>query len=252
MKLKALLVDDEYPARGELKALLEEIDETEVIGDYEDGDEALGIIRRSRVDVVFLDIEMGNRDGLSLAAEILKIPEPPKVVFTTGYSEYAVKAFELNAVDYLIKPYSKKRLLQALQKIKQNKITQGSNLEKTMDLINNSNGWGKKLLVWSSDRLVVLGLEDIFFIKAENNGKTLVCSKKGNYLSDLTLKTMEDKFAKAMFLRTHKSYIVNLQKISEVIPWFNNTYVLNLSECPEKNIPVSRHYIKVFKEAMGI
>lgn len=253
MRLRAVLVDDEFPARGELRCLLEEIGGVHVLKECEDGDEALLLLQSNEADVVFLDIQMSSKDGLTAAAEIRRLLKPPKIVFTTGYSEYAVQAFELNAVDYLIKPYSRRRLEQTLIRILDMKKAEGIGDRKTLETLNRIRDRGQgRFPVWDNDRLIVLDNNEIFFAHALEKRKTLLCTVKGNYTTSLTLKEIESRLSFSKFLRIHKSYIVNLEKIREVIPWFNNTYVLMLEGCPEKNIPVGRHYIKQFNQVMGI
>lgn len=253
MRLRAVLVDDEFPARGELRCLLEEIGKIDVLGEYEDGDEALEFLGREQVDIVFLDIQMSVKDGLTVAEEIIELSFPPKIVFTTGYSEYAVKAFELNAVDYLIKPYSRRRLENTVIRIFDLKKAEQMGDKKALEILGRNRDWCQgRLPVWDKDRLVVLEDNRIFFAKALDKRKTVICTDKGNYLTGLTLKEIENRLSYPKFLRTHKSFIINMEKVREVIPWFNNTYVLLLEGCPEKNLPVSRHYIREFKQQMGI
>jgi len=251
MRLKALLVDDEFPARDELKYLLEEIGGIDVVAECEDGSEALEIIKKTDLDVAFLDIHMRTRDGLSTAAEMTKILGYPKVVFTTGYSEYAVKAFDLNAIDYVVKPYSRKRIEKAVAKLlettKIERLRDSPTAErKTKD------SCPEKIGVWANDRMFMLNHSEIFFAQALEKRKTMLCTERGKFLTTLTLKEIQSRLEPAQFVRTHKSYIVNVQKIREVIPWFNNTYVLNLEGSSEKEIPVSRYFIKEFNSKMGI
>lgn len=253
MRLRAVLVDDEFPARGELRCLLEEIGGVDVVREFEDGEEVCSLLEREEVDIVFLDIQMGVKDGLTVAAEIMKLPKAPKVVFTTGYSEYAVQAFELNAVDYLIKPYSRRRMEQTIIRILDLKKVEQSGDSKKLEILNRGPDWAQgRFPVWDSDRLIVLDDTKIFFAKALEKRKTVICTEQGNYITSLTLREIESRLRYPRFLRTHKSFIINIEKVREVIPWFNNTYVLQLEGCPEKNLPVSRRYLKEFKEIIGI
>lgn len=256
--LKVLLVDDEFPARAELRCLLDEIGGFSIEGECEDGEEALEMIRLKDIDVVFLDIRMSNKDGLATAWEIIQIPDHPGIVFTTGYNEYAVKAFELNAIDYVMKPYSKRRLEQTTKKLnnekrtKEKKAGQKGNNQKFEMVEKNMNIENGKLTVWISDRLAVIKFSEIFFVKAGNKGKAVLSTEKGVLHLNKTIKEIEERINSPKFMRTHKSYYVNTEKVQEIIPWFNNTYALILEGCPEKNIPVSRHYIKEFNQLMGI
>lgn len=254
--LKALLVDDEFPARAELKCLLEEIGGVKAVAECEDGQEALDYIEKNKVDVVFLDIQMNIKDGLTAAREILQLPKSPYIVFTTGFSEFAVKAFELNAVDYVVKPYSGKRLAQTIDKliklISYKEETGENKNVRLMEMLSKEKIIEQdRLPVWVNDRMVILALEDILYVTADKKGSTVLYAKNGNYFSNLTLNEIEDKLKPPMFFRTHKSFLVNLRRIKEIIPWFNNTYVLVFNEC-KGEVPVSRHYIKEFNRLMGI
>lgn len=247
MPLRVLVVDDEFPAREELVCLLEETGAVEVVATCEDGEEALEFLRERPVDAVFLDIQMPTVDGISVAREILKLPGSVKVVFTTGFSEHAVKAFELDAMDYLVKPYAKPRLEQALKKLREalkEKEQHYAAFQPGQDSM-------AKLPVWANGRMVLVNTADIFFIKADGKRSTLVCSKKGDFNTSLTLKELEARLGRD-FLRTHKSYLVNADKIEEVVPWFNNTYLLVLQDCQVKDIPVARHYVQEFNRRMRL
>ncbi|MDR7868082.1 MAG: LytTR family DNA-binding domain-containing protein [Sporomusaceae bacterium] len=242
MRLKALIVDDEFPAREELACMLEESGAVEVIGALEDGEEALEFLRERPVDVVFLDIQMPTMDGLAAAREIMALADRPRVVFTTGFSEHAVKAFELEASDYLVKPYSKERLEKAIRKIQDHYGGE----EKTAGLPPVGTETGGKLPVWANGRLILLSTADIFFAKAAGKRNTLIVARKGEFATSTTLRELEAKLSKANFIRTHKSYLVNVERIEEVVPWFNNTYLLVLQDCPVRDIPVARHYVRDF------
>lgn len=246
---KALVVDDEYPAREELVCLLAETGLVDVVATCEDGEEALAFLRERSVDAVFLDIQMPTMDGLSAASEILRLPDGPKVVFTTGFSEHAVKAFELDAVDYLVKPYDRKRLEQAVRKLRD---FCGLKDRKPAGPLPVGPESGGRLPVWDSGRLVLLNITDIFYAKADGKRNTLISAKKGEFATSTTLRELEAKLAAANFIRTHKSYLVNAGKIEEIIPWFNNTYLLVLQDCPARDIPVARHYVRDFNQRMGL
>ena len=253
MKLKAIIVDDEFPAREELKSLLVECGKVDVVGEGEDGDEVAELLARYKPDIVFLDIQMRNQDGLVTAGEIMEQEFPPAVVFTTGYSQYAVRAFALNAVDYILKPYSLDRVIASVEKIRKLKAPPASIAEiPAYDVAAKTENSLPHLSVWSKDRILILRPVDIFFARAEENRQTLLQTVKGPIITKITLKDLENMLRGQQFLRTHKSFFVNLAKVTEVIPWFNNTYMLVLDNCPENNIPVARHYIKEFNALMGI
>ncbi|HWQ62090.1 MAG TPA: LytTR family DNA-binding domain-containing protein [Negativicutes bacterium] len=251
MRLKALIVDDEFPAREELACMLAETGAVEVAGTCEDGEEALAFLQERPVDVVFLDIQMPTMDGLSAARGIMSLADRPRVVFTTGFSEHAVKAFELDAIDYLVKPYAKDRLERTVKKLQDYYGGEETDVAPN-GLAPVGVETGGKLPVWSNGRLILLNVADIFFAKAAGKRNTLINARKGEFSTSTTLRELEIKLSKANFVRTHKSYLVNAAQIEEVVPWFNNTYLLILQDCPVRDIPVARHYVRDFNLRMNL
>ena len=250
MRLTAIIVDDEFPARAELLSILSEIGSVEMVGECEDGDEVLPMIQERNPDVVFLDIQMRNKSGLAVAGEIMEMDFPPSVIFTTGFNQFAVQAFELNAVDYILKPYAYERVTKCIDKLIKSKC---SNEKQTLTEVTKPVGaLPHSLCVWAKDRMVILRSAEIFFAKADVHRQTMLQTEQGVLHTKLSLKELQNLLGEQGFLRTHKSYLVNLSKIREVIPWFNNTYVLVLENCRETNIPVARHYMKEFNKMMGI
>lgn len=249
MPLNVLIVDDEYPARQELRCIFEEIGNITVVAECRHGEEAYQILLTTAVDAVFLDIQMRSiDDGLVTAGKIMKLPDKPKVVFTTGFSEFAVQAFELAAVDYVLKPYSRDRLELTIARLTREErpalqpapVESGRLPEQV------------RMPVWHNDRLLVLLPSEIFFVRSEQKRKTLLYTEKGEFTTTLTLKAIQERLAYCGFLRTHKSFLVNLSKVREIVPWFNDTYMLSLEGCPVQDIPVAKHFLREFKQAMGI
>ncbi|MDR3348484.1 MAG: LytTR family DNA-binding domain-containing protein [Acidaminococcales bacterium] len=253
MALKVLIVDDEFPSRQELRCILEDICNVEVIGECLNGEQALRFLDGKAVDAVFLDIEMPVLDGLGAAEKLAEKQKQVKIVFTTGFSEFAVKAFELAADDYVLKPYTRERLELTVSRLTKGMPAPEKNGAKNISGNMRLNGLQPaKLAVWDKDRLILLDPEnDILFFKSENR-KTLVCSKKGVIEVQLPLKAIEERFQERGFLQVHKSYIVNFSMIKEIVPWFNDTYVLKLKDYNSGEIPVSRHFLPRFREAIQI
>lgn len=252
MSLKVLIVDDEYPARQELRCIFEEIGNIEVVGECRSGEEAYRTMLDCDVDAVFLDIQMRTMDdGLVTAEKIMNLSRRPKVVFTTGFSEFAVQAFELEAVDYVLKPYSRERLELTVERLTREEKTAASmNLSSLPDRGRSPDQ--VRVSVWHNDRLLVLLPSEIFFVRAEQKRKTLLCTEKGDFVTSMPLKAVQERLANCGFFRTHKSFLVNMSKVREIIPWFNDTYILSLEGCPVQDIPVAKHFIQDFKRAMGI
>ena len=198
-------------------------------------------------DIVFLDIEMPVLDGLAVGEKLKTLPNPPKIIFSTGFDQFAVRAFELEAFDYILKPYTKTRLQATV--IKLQKVLQNQSQQQLPSRCN----FPIKLSIWNNNKLLVFNpKEEIYLIKTDTSKKILIYTNKGILESNLPLKTLEEKLRPCGFLRTHKSYIVNMNKVREIIPWFNDTYILTVENCLEKEIPVSRHFIQSFKTFLNL
>jgi DNA-binding LytR/AlgR family response regulator len=246
--LKAIIVDDELPARKELAFMLEKNEGVSVIAEFEDGVETIDFLHAGQqADVVFLDIKMRRKDGVTTAWEIMQMAHHPYIVFVTGFEEYAIKAFELDAVDYILKPFDEQRLQQTVRKLKTLQTQHKLSNTHVYDYLNKQVPSGhRRLSIWSNERMVILQPSDIGYVKTDDKGKTVVCSNKGNFMTKLTLKDIQERLASSDFIRTHKSYMVNLNKIKEVVLWFNNTYMLVIDGYDDEKIPVARHYMKDF------
>ncbi|QNO15201.1 response regulator transcription factor [Alkalicella caledoniensis] len=236
--LKVFLVDDEMPAREELKYLLSLNDKVDLIGEADNLEDALVEITNKEIDLIFLDIQINNDNGVEFAKKI-KLKEIG-VVFATAYDEYAVEAFSLNAIDYLLKPFSQERVNQSIQKAI-DKLSKGKKNERYL----------KKLTFWKGEKMVVIAPEDILYLTVDER-KVILETTKGTLTDAGPLQNTFEKLDPNIFIRTHRSYIVNLEKIEEIIPWFNNTYNLKLVDLKETEIPVSRSYLQEFKKQVGL
>lgn len=263
MKLKALIVDDEYPARKELRFLLNKFDNIEVVGEATNANEALTLINALDYSILFLDIEMPGMSGLEVGAKIQEMTNPPHVIFVSAYDEYAVKAFEVNAVDYILKPFDERRLTQAINKIL--KITTSKpttepvkveeSVQQPLDaspVVEQENKFkidripaekqGKTILVNESDIIYAFTEQDHVFIKTFTD----------RLFTRFTLKELETRLNSSMFFRTHRCYIVNLQKVKEIIPFFNGTYTLIVEDNEKSEVPVSRAQAKKLRKILGM
>jgi len=250
--IRVLIVDDELPAREELRFLLEALPEIEVVGEAEHGMGALEQVCESAPDVVFLDINMFDMNGLKVASELKRLPTPPFVIFSTAYREYALNAFELDAIDYVTKPYQKERIGKAIGKVEQllnNKESKmiGQVQEMIQKLTNNHTA--KRIIGEKDGKLIPLSPRDILYLEADGK-KTVLVTKNAIYTTKYTLNEWEELHADYSFYRTHRSYIVNINRIEEVIPWFNYTMKLKIEGCSQE-IPVSRSYVKGLKELLS-
>lgn len=246
--MKALIIEDEFPSREELSFLLEKTGKIQIIGKFSCFEEALPLIQSGGADVIFLDIQINGINGIDAAKELIKMEVSPKIVFSTGYDEYAVQAFDLNAVDYITKPYSEKRILKTIDRLEKSI----DNADKDDNPKTNTTFFEEdRISVWSGNRMVVLHFQDIHYFTSSENRKTILKTTDNSFEVKATLKQIETILDTNKFLRTHKSYIINLEKIKEIIPWFNSTYLVKFTGGNEESVPVSRHYIKSFRKAVG-
>lgn len=270
MKLKALIVDDEYPARKELRFFLNKFDNIEVVGEATNAQEALTLIKALDYSILFLDIEMPGMNGLEVGAKVQEMPNPPHVIFVTAYDEYAVKAFEVNAVDYILKPIEEKRLTQVINKIVKMKqqqpqqpqvngaatVPQGQEALAPGDVVAGAGQkpqhikidripaekQGKTILVNESDIIYAFTEQDYVYIKTISD----------KLFTRFTLKELESRLNSAVFFRTHRCYLVNLHKVKEIIPFFNGTYTLIVEDNDKSEVPVSRAQAKKLRKILGM
>ncbi|MFJ5769168.1 LytR/AlgR family response regulator transcription factor [Psychrobacillus sp. NPDC093180] len=243
--LKAFIVEDEPLARDELKYLLMESKQIEIVGEAGSLVDAVKHISRQKPDLVFLDIDLDGDNGLDLAKQLLMLNPTPAIVFATAYDEYALQAFELNAIDYILKPFDEDRIRQTLEKIIQiakigtQKITITPSLKKAST---------DKIAVLVDERIVLLENDSIIYLESFE-GKCKIKTMTDEYLVSDSLVVIEKKLQHPQFMRVHRSFIVNLDHIVEIHPWFNSTYNLVLKD--KSKVPVSRTYIKEFKMHVG-
>ncbi len=240
--LTAFIVDDEPLARDELVYLLKRSKMVEVIGEAEALEQAHEEIVRLQPELVFLDIELAEHSGLELARQLLDLPKPPAVIFATAFDEYALQAFDLNAIDYVLKPFDERRIRQALDKLVRLKR------EPAIPAPTLPRPQLKKLAVSIEDRILMLDLEQMIALSSEE-GKVVISTAQGRFTLNEPLAHMERRLEDGRFMRVHRNYIVNLSGITEIQPWFNSTYLLVMSD--DSRIPVSRSYVKQLREKLG-
>ena len=243
--LRALIVDDEYPAREELRYLLRSFPEVEVVGEAAEAAEALQLIRSIDYDLCFLDIKMPGGSGLDLVRELARVPNRPAVIFVTAYPDHAVEAFDLDAVDYLLKPFDEPRLARALQRI----------IERAEPAFVDEEASGDeppfdRIPVPAPDRTILLEPDDVLYAVAAHGGSHLVTSG-GRHLVPHSLAELERRLEGRGFFRTHRAYLVNLRYARAIEPDFAGALQVVLSESNER-IPVSRRQARAFKRLVGL
>ncbi|MDO4796968.1 MAG: LytTR family DNA-binding domain-containing protein [Coriobacteriales bacterium] len=238
--LNAMIVDDEAPARSELRYLLEETKRVDSIVEAASAREAVERLMEKRADVLFLDISMPKTSGMQLAEALRKLKNPPAVVFVTAYSEYALEAFGVDAVDYLMKPVETDRLMQALDKVQ-------ARLKPTRQ----SNPTAERIPVEKSGRKVLVPVDQIRYIEAKDD-YSCIYTDTDRYLSTISLAKLEAKLTPHHFFRVHRGYIVNLSYVEDVETISSGILQLGINGVDGKKISVSRRRVVALKRALGL
>jgi two-component system, LytTR family, response regulator len=253
--LSAVIVDDEQLARDELAYLLKNLGDVDVVAQGKNGVEAVNLIREHNPDLVFLDVQMPGLDGFGVIKKLLDKKLPlPKIVFSTAFDQYAVRAFEVNAVDYLLKPFDKKRVAQSVEKARASMETVNSSSDKLdtlVRLLESQKPQGSKILLKSTGRLLLVNQRDICFASIEDGIITVVTSGPNGMEGQSNCRTLEeflDSLDPNLFWRVHRSYLVNTHRIKEVVPWFKSSYQLRMDDKKQTEIPVARAQTKRLRE----
>ena len=245
--MRVFVVEDEYLARERLKRLLKEVKEVEIVGEAETKEEALKRILETEPEVLILDIKLPDGTGLELAKEVIDKGIKPYIIFATAYGEYAVEAFKLNAVDYLLKPYELEDIKRAIERVKnleereRNFVSVARFVSAEHDLL---------IPAKASNRVVLLKPDEIYYIKAELS-ETLIRTKDKEYLSKRKLYEFEELLAHRGFFKVHKSYIVNLSKIKEMKVVEQSKFLIFFKDIPD-TIKTSREGAKRLRDYLGL
>lgn len=242
--MRVLLVDDEKYIRDEFKYFLDKFEEVEVCGETGDPEEVIPLVEDLKPDLVFLDINLQTQSGLVIAREILDLKNPPQIVLATAFDQYAVKGFDIGVVDYVVKPIMEERLKKCIDRAR---INMGSKVQDKKTLKSEKM---TSIAVGKNDKLILVKLNEVAYLEYFE-GKIRVFSENNQYSLNQTMKSFIEE-NENQFIRTHKSFIVNIDYIKEIIPWFNYTLKLRIKGFEELEIPVSRNYIKEFKKKLNI
>jgi two-component system LytT family response regulator/two-component system response regulator LytT len=280
MTIKALIVDDEQLARDELQYLLGSIDDVEVVAQGKNGIEAIALVPRLEPDVVFLDVQMPGLDGFAVLRKLLEKTGPetlPQIIFATAFDKYAVRAFEVNAVDYLLKPFDRPRLEQALERVRarlqnpaQNTLESGQDappstlrsptlsreqVESLIRLIEQQSGGGapskvrsSKIVVQAGTRMLLVDQKELCFAAIDEGVISVSTPTIEGQSKCRTLEELLELLDPQIFWRAHRSYVVNINHIKEVVPWFKSSYQLRMNDRKNTEIPVSRAQTRRLRE----
>jgi two-component system response regulator LytT len=277
MPITALIVDDERLAREELKYLLDDAGGVEVVAQGENGIEAVHLIRTHHPDVVFLDVQMPGLDGFAVLKKLLERDDAdrlPQIIFATAFDQYAVRAFDVNAIDYLLKPFDRARVLQALERARQRlqevhqletdplaengttALTAAKPSDERLDallrLIEQQQAGVRprsgKIVLQAQSRLFLVDQKDVCFASIDEGIISVVAATLEGHSKCRTLEELLELLDPSVFWRAHRSFVVNINHIKEVVPWFKSSYQLRMDDRKQTEIPVSRAQTRRLRE----
>jgi two-component system LytT family response regulator/two-component system response regulator LytT len=255
MPINTIIVDDEKPAREELAFLLKAFPEISLIGQGKNGLEAVNLIKEHNPDLVFLDVQMPGLDGFGVLKKLVERKlKVPHVVFATAFDHYAVQAFDVNAVDYVLKPFDKARLSKAIQKAKKEIEAHTSTTERLEQLVSQlsapkqTSNQPSKILIRSQQRMLLVDAEDLIFASIEGGLISVTAKDLEGSSNYRTLEELHATLDSDSFWRPHRSFLVNIHHIREVVPWFKSSFMLKMNDKKSSEIPVSRQQTKRLRE----
>jgi two-component system response regulator LytT len=265
MDLQAVLVDDEQLARDELGYLLGQVGGVEVIGQAGNGVEALTAIGRLQPDVVFLDVQMPGLTGFEVARRLLEADSRGQaskmshIIFVTAYDQHAIEAFEVNAVDYLLKPVDPSRLEMALERarrrISSDRQPEGispEQLEQIVRFVSERQRRRERLAIKVGERFLLVQAEEIIYASLADDNITVVTNQHAGISNYRTLDELQARLDPTVFWRVHRSHLVNINMIREIVPWFSRNYILKMRDDKSTEIPVSRTQTRRLREYLKL
>ncbi len=248
--LTTVIVDDEQLACDELAYLLRDFPEIDVVATGRNGLEAVDLIRKAEPDLVFMDVHMPGQDGIAVVRELRESGvELPHFIFVTAYDQYAVEAFRLEAMDYLLKPVDKARLAETIDRARRSSQEKKSAPEAPSTL---PPPHRTKLLIRNANRNFIVDAQDVIYATIDNGLITLVATNVEGHSNYRTIEDLQANLDKETFWRVHRSYLVNIHKIKEVVPWFKSSYQLRMDDRKHTEIPVSRVQTKRLRELLKL
>jgi len=243
---KVILIDDEPLARSIVNEYLQKHPELEIVAECNDGFEGVKAIQQHEPDLIFLDIQMPKINGFEM---LELIDQPPSVIFTTAFDEFAIKAFEAHAIDYLLKPFSQERFDKAIQKWKEQKAGSKKNTEELLETASQSPSQTQRIVVKNGSKIKIIPVQDVFYLEAADD-YVKVHTQGGSFLKNKTMNHFEQTLDANLFVRTHRSYIVNIQQITRIDPYEKDNHIAILRSGGK--VPVSRNgYVKL-RSVLGL
>jgi two-component system LytT family response regulator len=244
---KVIIIDDELLARSVVKEYLQKHPQLELVAECNDGFEGLKAIQQYDPDLVFLDIQMPKINGFEM---LELIEEPPAVIFTTAFDEYAIKAFEAHAIDYLLKPFSQDRFDKAILKWRDQKNNSSEkNTQELLETASQSSSQSQRIVVKNGSKIKIIPVQDIFYLEAADD-YVKIHTKEGYFLKNKTMNHFEKVLDVQHFVRSHRSYIVNIQQITRIDPYEKDNHVAILRSGAK--VPVSRNGYAKLRQVLGL
>jgi two-component system LytT family response regulator/two-component system response regulator LytT len=267
--LTAVLVDDEELARDELGFLLGQAGGVDVVGQAGNGIEAVSTIDRLKPDVVFLDIQMPGLTGFEVARRMIDADAPSHIIFVTAYDQHAIEAFEVNAIDYLLKPVDPARLEVAIQRARRliaferqvegeaghdgaSGTVNAAQLEKIIEAVAERRNRRERLAIKVAERFLLVQADEVIYASLSDDVITVVAGKHVGTSSCRTLDELQEQLDPSVFWRVHRSHLVNINKVKEIVPWFNRNFLLRMKDEKATEIPVSRNHTRRLREYLKL
>lgn len=246
--MKIAIVDDERPSRSELRHLIADCLEEGEIMEASSGAEAMELFLKEDFDLIFMDINLGDMDGTTLAAMAKKANPQVEIVFATAYNSYAEKAFDIDALNYILKPFDPKRIEQTIQRYLK-KRAQGSNGKDSGK--EDEKSAISKVSISSDKKMILVDISDIVYIETGKRA-CIVHTKGKSYTAACSMNSFEERLKESGFFRIHKSYLINLKYVIEIYPWFNNTTCVKMQGYEKEILTVGRNQIKELKQLFSM
>ena len=257
-KLRTVVVDDEGLAREELCFLLGQIPGIEIVAQAGDGPAALEVISEQQPDLVMLDVQMPGLTGFEVARRLLHSGTEAHLVFVTAYDRHAIEAFNVNAVDYLLKPVEAERLATAVDRVRRRLLAERGSasapagVERVLQLLGDRQNRPEQLAVKVGDRFLLLHTDEVVHASVEDDVITVVTNSLSGTSNYRTLDELQARLNPGVFWRVHRSHLVNINKIREIVPWFSRNYILKMKDAKGSEIPVSRSQTKRLREYLRL
>ena len=258
--IRALVVDDEQLARDELCFLLGQVGGVDIIGQAADGVEALRVAGDLRPDVIFLDVQMPGLTGFEVARRLIEADVEAQLVFVTAFDQYAIDAFSVNAVDYVLKPVDAERLEQTIERARRRVASEQAarlpispaDLERVVEAVQARQGRRDQLAIRVGERFILVQADEVIHASLTDETIQVVTSTVSGTSNYRTLDELQARLDPAVFWRVHRSHLVNITKIKEIVPWFSRNYLLKMKDAKSTEIPVSRSQTRRLREYLQL